>query len=114
MKLKRELYKDEQIKLSNKIIDILELDENNQIILYYLDNDEEKQNKIMKLIPELRKYFSFSSINGLERTETTNRPWLSIIRQITKLTHDMIYKDKQITVNNKKIRTKIYAFNTKL
>ena len=113
MRLKSELYKDEQIKLSNKIIDILELDENNQIILYNLDNDEVKQNKIMKLIPELRKYFSFSSINGLERTETTNRPWLSIIRQITKLTHNMIYKDKQLSINGKKIRTKIYTFNKK-
>lgn len=111
MKLKSELYKDEQIKLSNKIIDILDLDENNQITLYYLDNDEEKQNKIIELIPDLRKYFSFSSINGLERTETTSRPWLSIIRQITKITHNMTYKDKQLTINGKKIRTKIYTFN---
>lgn len=114
MKLKSELYKNEQIKLSNKIIEILELDENNQVILYYLDNNEEKQNKIMSLIPKLRKYFSFSSINGLERTETTNRPWLSIIRQITKLTHTMIYKDKQLTINNTKIRSRIYTFNKKI
>ena len=110
MRLKSELYKDEQIKLSNKIIDILGLDENNQIILYYLDTDEEKQNKIMALIPELRKYFSFRDIQGLERPESTKRPWLSIIRQITKITHNMTYKDKQITTNNKTIRTKLYTF----
>ena len=110
MRLKSELYKDEQIKLSNKIIDILELDENNQIILYYLDNNEEKQNKIMELIPELRKYFSFCCISGLEKTETTKRPWLSIIRQITKITHEMNYKDKQLNINGKKIRSRIYTF----
>ena len=113
MKLKSELYKDEQIQLSNKIIDILELDGNDQIILFYLDNDKEKIDKIMNLIPELRKYFSFSLINGLERTETTKRPWLSIIRQITKTTHKMSYKDKQLTINGKTIRSRIYAFDKK-
>jgi len=110
MKLKSELYKKEQIDLSNKIINILELDENNQIILYHLDNDEKKINKIMDLIPELRKYFSFCNISGLEKTETSKRPWLSIIRQITKLTHEMNYKDKQLTINGKKIRSRIYTF----
>jgi len=113
MKLKSELYKKEQFDLSNKIINILELDENNQIILYYLDNDEEKINKIMDLIPELRKYFSFRDISGLEKTETSKRPWLSIIRQITKLTHEMSYKDKQLTISGKKIRSRIYTFNKK-
>jgi hypothetical protein len=114
MKLKSELYKDEQIQLSNKIIDILELDENNQVILYFLDNDNEKKDKIMNLIPELRKYFSFSAINGLERTETTKRPWLSIIRQITKTTHEMNYKDKQLTINDKAVRSRIYTFDEKM
>ena len=110
MRLKSELYKDEQIKLSNKIIDILDLDENNQVILYHLDNDEKKINKIMELIPELRKYFSFRDISGLEKTETVKRPWLSIIRQITKITHTMSYKDKQLSINNNKIRSIIYTF----
>jgi hypothetical protein len=64
MRLKRELYKKEQLYLSNKIIDILELDEKNQIILYHLDNNIEKQNNIIKLIPELRKYFSFRNMRG--------------------------------------------------
>lgn len=109
MRLKSELYKDEQIKLSNKIIDILELDENNQIILYNLDNDEDKINKIIGLIPELRKYFSFRDISGLEKTETTKRPYLSIVRQITKLTHTLSTKDKHLTINGK--NDKIKTFN---
>jgi hypothetical protein len=113
MKLKSELYKDEQIKLSNQIIDILELNENNQIILYNLDNDKEKQNKIMELIPELRKYFSFRDISGLEKTEMTKRPYLSIIRQITKLTHTLETKDKHLTVNGKPIRTRLLIFTKK-
>lgn len=110
MRLKSELYKKEQIKLSKKIIDILELDENNQIILYYLDNDTEKQKKILDLIPELRKYFSFGLIRGIESPDVLKRPWLSIIRQITKITHTFTYKDKQFIENGNTIRSRIYTF----
>jgi len=111
MRYKSELYKKEQLQLSNKIIDILELDKNNQIVLYYLCNDKPKTDKIMALIPELRKYFSFHSIVGLETPEKAKRPWMSIIRQVTKLTHTLAYKDKQITIDGKKIRTHIFTFN---
>ena len=41
MKLKRELYKKEQEEITNKIINILELNDNS-ILLYYLDNDKTK------------------------------------------------------------------------
>ena len=60
MKLKSELYKEEQENILNKIINILELDDNNSIILYNLDNDKIKQDKILELIPEIRKFFSFT------------------------------------------------------
>ena len=39
MRLKTELYKEEQDEIINKIIEILELDTNNSIVLYDLDND---------------------------------------------------------------------------
>jgi hypothetical protein len=113
MRYKSELYKKEQIELSNEIINILELDENRQIILYHLDNDKNKTNKIMSLIPELRKYFMYKNIVGIENPEQLKRPWLSIIRHITKLTHNMISKDKQLIVSEKIVRTKIYTFKQK-
>lgn len=107
MKLKSELYKEQQLQLSQKIVDILELNDKNQIILYYLDRDVEKISKIMNLVPELRKYFSFSRIAGLESPEIYKRPYLSIIRQITKLTHTLIVKNKELLLNKKRIRTRI-------
>ena len=113
MRLKSELYRKEQYILSNKIIDILELDENGQIILYYLDNDKKKQDKIINLIPELRKYFSFSNMKGIESPEILKRPYLSIIRQVTKLTHNMSGKDKQITIDGKAIRSRLLTFTKK-
>ena len=114
MKLKSELYKKQQYELSQKIIDTLELDENNQIILYHLDNDKKKIDKIMALIPELRKYFSFNNIRGLENPDVSKRPYLSIIKQITKLTHTLTTKDKHLTINDKPIRSRLLIFTKKI
>jgi len=64
MKLKSILYKKEQDELVDKIINVLELDDESSIILYNLDNDKTKQDKILELIPDIRKYYSFSTIIG--------------------------------------------------
>ncbi len=108
MKLKSILYKKEQDELVDKIINILELDNENSIILFNLDNNKIKQDKILELIPEIRKkYYSFSTIIGASEPinsfgvlpslmaslcNTTKsfeptkakRPYLSIIRQLIK------------------------------
>jgi hypothetical protein len=65
MRLKEELYKKEQDEILDKVIDILELDEENSITLYELDNDTEKQQKILNLIPNIRKYFSYKNVVGI-------------------------------------------------
>jgi len=94
MRLKSELYKKEQSDILNKIIEILNLDENNQITLYSLDNDTSKQNKIMSLIPDIRKYYSFRDIKA--KPNKIDRPWLSIIKQITKNKYNILRKDHRI------------------
>ena len=48
MKLKSILYKKEQDELVNKIINILELADENSIILFNLDNDKTTQDKILE------------------------------------------------------------------
>jgi hypothetical protein len=93
------------------IINILELDEKGQITLYRLDNDKNKTDKIISLVPELRKYFAYDDIVGISRTENVKRPWLSIVRHVTKMTHTMISKDKHLTINDKTLRNKLYTFN---
>ena len=57
MRLKSDLYKKEQEEVIEKIIKILDLGNNSVIHLCDLDNYLDKQNKIMKLIPEIRKWF---------------------------------------------------------
>ena len=110
MKLKSILYKKEQYDLVDKIINILDLDNENSIILYNLDNDKIMQDKILELIPEIRKYYSFSTIIGASEPEKTKRPYLSIIRQLTKSKYKLNSYDYRIKQDNKDIRTKKYIF----
>ena len=98
---KSKLYQKEQNEIMDKIINILQLDEDNSILLYDLDNDDSKKQKIMDLIPDIRKYFTFTCIKGVQNPDLVQRPYLSIIRHITKLKYIMksydhrIYKDGQ-------------------
>ena len=114
MKLKSELYKKEQKQIIQQIINILELDENNSITLYELDNDEGKKKKIMNLVPKIRTYFSFSDIKGVSNPSSLKRPWLSIIRQLTKEDYKMISKDIWLKKESDVTRSKIYFFNKKI
>ena len=108
MRLKSELYKKEQEEMCDKIIEILDLPENNTITLYDLDNDKEKQEKIIELISDIRKYFSFNSIKAVGEPHRIKRPWLSIIKQITKLKYTITTKDHRIKIGDKVVRSILY------
>jgi hypothetical protein len=108
MRLKSELYKNEQIQIMNQIIDILQLDDDNGFILYDLDNNIDKQTKIMELIPIIRKYFTFRNIIGAKNPEQAKRPYLSIIKHIVKLQYKMLSCDYRLKINDVEIRTKKY------
>lgn len=111
---KSQLYQKEQKDIMNKIINILQLDEENSILLYDLDNDESKKKKIMDLLPDIRKYFTYGCITGAVDPEKIKRPYLSIIRHITKLGYEMKHFDHRIYEENKEpIRTKKYIFTKK-
>ena len=111
---KSKLYHNEQIQIMNKIITILELDKKNSILLYNLDNDETKKQKILNLIPDIRKYFTFDCIPGARNPDQTKRAYLSIIRQITKLEYIMRSYDHRIYNETETIRTIKYIFSKKI
>lgn len=114
MRFKSELYKKEQINLSLQIINILGLDVKGQIMLYSLDHDINKQNQIMNMLPELRKYFAFKNMCGIESPEKLKRPWLSVIKHVTRTTHICKSKDKMCTINKIPIKTRVYTFTNML
>ena len=86
MRTKKEVYGKDQEEIIDKIINIVFPYENEkkEITLYELDNDKEKQEEIMKLIPDIRKYFACNNIKAVGEPEKIKRPWLSIIKQLTK------------------------------
>ena len=108
MRLKSELYAKEQEELSSKIISILALDIDNSTTLYELDNNKEKQQEIMKLVPDIRKYVSYACIKGVREPEKVKRPYLSIIKHLTKPYYHFYNSDTSILVIDKKVRTKRY------
>ena len=113
MRLKSELYKKEQEELIDKIISILDLEHKNTYTLYGLDKNEEIQQKIMELIPEIRKWFSFNGMKAVGEPSKRKRPWLCIIKQLIKSKYKIESNDFQFTENGKHIRTHKYIF-TKL
>ena len=110
MRLKSELYKKEQEEVIDKIITILDLENKKIYTLYELDKNEEIQNKIMELIPEIRKWFSFNGIKAVGEPSKIKRPWLSIIKHLIKQKYNMISLDYHFTENGKHIRTQMYTF----
>jgi hypothetical protein len=77
-----EKYQTEREEMCNKIISILELDENKSFLLCELDNDIEKQNKILQLKEDIQKYFSVSCISSFRPNFECKRPYLNIVRGI--------------------------------
>lgn len=110
MRLKSELYKNEQKEVIEKIISILDLQNKKTYTLYELDKNKEVQNQIMNLIPEIRKWFSFNNLKAVGEPTKIKRPWLSIIKQLTKTKYSIESKDFQFTENGQHVRTHIYTF----
>ena len=110
MRLKSELYKNEQLEIMTKIIDILKLDENSSITLYELDNDKTKQEEILNLLPIIKKYFKCNCVKSLLAPLKVKRVYLSLIRYITKLQYNMISTQFLIYNNDNTIRTIKYFF----
>jgi len=110
MRLKSELYKKEQDEIIEKIITILDLENKNTYTLYELDKNEEIQNKIMDLIPEIRKWFSFNNMKAVGEPSKRKRPWLCIIKQLIKLKYNILSSDCRLIIVGAEIRTHKYVF----
>ena len=94
-------YQNEREEICNKIITILELTEDNTFLLCELDEDIEKQNKLLELKEEIQKYFACSTISSFKPNFECKRPYLNIIRSILrKQNYTFIGNDYTIKINN--------------
>jgi len=113
MRLKSELYKNEQDDITDKIIRILDLENKNTYTLFELDRNVVIQTSVMKLIPEIRKWFAFNNMKAVGEPEKRKRAWLSIIKQLTKSKYTIESKGYHFKHEEKWIVTQRYIF-TKL
>jgi hypothetical protein len=75
-------YQTEREDICKRLISILKLDDNNSFLLCDLDEDTEKQNKIMDMKEEIHKYFACSTISSFKPNFECKRPYLNIVRSI--------------------------------
>ena len=110
MKPKAE-HVEERINILNKLFNILNINEdNNTLYLGDLDTNEEIQQKILDLEPEIKKYFACSKwacYNNL----SMKRKILSLIKNLVKtMNYEVISKRKFRKNENGLYRDTIYYF----
>jgi hypothetical protein len=95
-----EKYQTEREDICNKILNILELN-NSTFLLYDLDNDIEKQNKLLDMKEEIQKYFACSTISSFKPNFDCKRPYLNIVRSILRQqNYTFIGNDFTIKIEN--------------
>jgi hypothetical protein len=106
---KEHKYKKEQEDLLNKLLLILNYNNNYTFYLYDLDNKIELQESIIGLTDDIKKYYPASSCIGVNG-QNCKRPYLSIIRFLLKFHNKEFYTmDYRLDIEDKKnIRTKKY------
>lgn len=77
-----EKYTEQRETICKQIISILDLNTDNIFLLCDLDNDIEKQQKILELKEDIKKYFACSTISSFKPNFECKRPYLNIVRSI--------------------------------
>ena len=105
-------FQTEREQICEKLISIIELDDNNSFLLSELDDNVEKQNKILEMKSEIQQYFACSTISSFKPNFECKRPYLNIIRSILrKQGYTFIGNDYTIKVNGVPMKTiKYYIF----
>ena len=100
-------YQTERESICDTIITILG---DKTFLLCELDEDTEKQTKILDLKPEIQQYFACSTISSFKPNFECKRPYLNIIRSILrKQNYTFVGSDIEIKQqNNLYKRTMVY------
>jgi hypothetical protein len=99
---KDELYKEDQIKIANNILNILDPTGNNTFTLYEIDNNAKIKKEIMDMVPEIKKKFILPRIRGItdnDKSQECKRPWLAVAHTIfKKLKYSIVRKNILVNV----------------
>ena len=94
-----EKYQTEREDICARLISILQLDANNSFLLCDLDDNIEKQQKILEMKEEIQKYFACSTISSYKPGFECKRPYLNIVRSILRK-QDYIFERCEIEKSN--------------
>lgn len=78
------LFVKERKEVCDKMLKILQLNDDNAFILCKLEDDEDKQKQIMDLADDIRKFYVGSDVASLRVGSTLKRKYLNIIRYLLK------------------------------
>ena len=114
MRSKNNKFVKEQYQLVSIIVDLLDLKNTRTHILHNLDNNEQIQNGIINLAPEIRKYYNCNNLKAVTHPSIIKRPWLSIIKTLLKPYYEIKIEDYHFTLkteeSKKYIHTQKYTF----
>jgi hypothetical protein len=77
-----EKYKNEREELCKQIVNIINLDETGCFLLSEIDENVDKQNRIIELKDKIKQFFAVSTISSFKPNFACKRPYLNIIRSI--------------------------------
>lgn len=106
-----EKYHNEREHICKKIIEIIQLNEQNSFYLCDIDDNIEKQTQIMSMKEEIQKCFACSTISSFKPNFECKRPYLNIVRSILRM-QGYIFEGKDIELkleNHLFKRTMIYT-----
>lgn len=108
-------YENERILIMNKIFEILGInnDKNKIFSLHKLDADIEKQNQILALEDDIKKYFLCGRWTCFNKTNV-KRKWLSMIKYVAKDTNFNITSSNMVSKSDEYLhKGTIYIFTIK-
>ena len=106
---KKDMYVAERQKILDELKEILGItEENKTFYMYDIDNNEEIQNKILKLKDAAKLYFNAGNW-AIFLKENVKKPHMSLLKCILKdMGHEFLNSHGTITRNGKKIKSQLY------
>jgi hypothetical protein len=90
-KKKTEKYESERNLIYERLMNMLNYNEDNSFTLDEIDKNTELQNQIVGLTDDIRKYYSASGCRGCREERGSKRPFMSIIRYIVRQNRKTLY-----------------------
>lgn len=97
-----EKYQTEREAICDKLIEIVILDDDNSFLLSELDENTDKQNAILEMKDEIKKYFACSEISAFKPNMEAKRPYLNIVRGILRKQGYQIFSKDFVNKKDKK------------